>query len=105
MGITFEWDNDIRGRSILLARKKRGKITVAELREELSRDWRYSGAWALIVRAQEESYQGWGGGEEPKGDALELYQIGDGEECALCAAVFNGIDYCPHCGERIKTEG
>lgn len=102
MALTFEWDKDIYGRSVLIARKSRGKISIAELQEEMSRDYRYNGGWAIIVRAQEESYQGWGGGEEPKGDVVELYQLGEDESCPVCAAVYRGVDYCPHCGEKLR---
>jgi len=104
VALTFEWDKDIYGRDILLVRKKRGKITIAELQEELSRDWRYCGGWVLIVRAREDAYVGWGDNEDPKGDVLELHQIEDGAACPLCAAVYSGVeDHCPHCGKRIKA--
>lgn len=102
MGISFEWDRDLRGNSVLLARKSRGKISIAELQEAMERDYRYQGSWAAIFKVSEDSYQGWGGGSEPKGDVVELYQIGDGENCPVCAAVFSGIECCPHCGERLK---
>ena len=105
MALSYEWDKDIHGRDILVVRKKRGKITVAELQEELSRDYRYCGGWALIIVAREDSYTGWDDYNEPKGDLLELYQIGDGAECALCAAIYSGVDnYCPHCGESLKEK-
>jgi hypothetical protein len=104
MALEFEWDKDVHGRNILLARKKRGKITIAELQEEMSRNYNLCGGWALIVKVREESYIGWGGMDEPKGDVLELYQIGDGEQCPVCAAIYEGVEYCPHCGERIREE-
>jgi hypothetical protein len=31
VALEFEWDKDLYGRDILLVKKKRGKITVAEL--------------------------------------------------------------------------
>ena len=104
--LKFEWGTDLRGNSVLLARKSCGKITVAELQEELSRDYRYQGHWGIIFKADEESgYQGWGDHIAPKGDVIELYRIGDGENCPICTEVFSGIDYCPHCGEQIKEKG
>ena len=107
MAIAFEWDKDRHGRSVLLAKKARGKISIRELQEAMTGDYNYMGAWAIVLVAREDSgYAGWGDIDEPKGDVLELYQIGDGEECALCAVVYSGVDdYCPHCGERIKPEG
>lgn len=103
MGLNFEWDQDLYGSDILIVRKNRGKISISELQEAMSADYRYCGAWAVIFKAREErGYQGWGGGEEPKGDALELYRVEDWETCPICAATFSGIEFCPHCGERIK---
>ena len=102
--LSFEWDKDVHNRDILLARKARGKITVAELQEELSKNCNYHGGWAILFKAQEDTYQGWGDIDEPKGDILELYHVADWCDCPVCAAVFCGIEYCPHCGERIKSE-
>jgi hypothetical protein len=104
MAVTFEWGEDLHGRSVLLARKARGKISVSEIQEVMMRDERYHGAWAVLFRAREDSgYQGWGD-DEPKGDVLELYQVGDGEKCPLCAAIYAGVDYCPHCGEMLRGD-
>ena len=100
--LKFEWGSDLRGISILVARKSRGKITVSELQEAMSRDYRYNGGWALIFKAKDDSYQGWG--EEPKGDAVELYRVDDWETCPVCAVVLSGVEYCPHCNERIENE-
>ncbi|MDR1061787.1 MAG: hypothetical protein LBL83_11400 [Clostridiales bacterium] len=103
--IDFEWEKNCHGQDILVARKKRGKISIAELQEAMGKDCRYRGGWAAIFAAREESgYQGWGGGEEPKGDALELYRVEDWATCPICAAAFCGIELCPHCGMRIKEE-
>jgi len=103
MAFKFEWETDCHGNDILLAIKKRGKISIPELQEEMRKDYRLHGGWALIVAVREDGgYQGWGGGEEPKGDVLKLYRVEDWETCPICAATFSGIEYCPHCGERIK---
>ncbi|MCL1789967.1 MAG: hypothetical protein FWG40_01200 [Peptococcaceae bacterium] len=105
MGIDFTWDTDIRGNSALIARKSRGKISIAELQAEMSKYYQYEGAWAVIFKASEESgHQGWDSGVDPKGDVLELYRVGDGEECPICTTTFCGVDFCPHCGERIKED-
>lgn len=98
--IEFEWEKNVHGKSILLAKKKRGKISIPELQEAMRDDYRYEGGWAVVFVVREESgYQGWGDSEEPKGDILELHQLGEGENCPVCAAVF--VEYCPHCGERV----
>ena len=102
--LKFEWDEDSRKIPVLIARKSRGKITVAELQEAMSRDYHYEGGWALIFKAKGDSYQGWGGGEEPKGDIVELYRVDDWDTCPVCAVVLSGIECCPHCGESIKSE-
>lgn len=104
MALSFEWDEDMRGKSVLVARKSRGKISINELQEEMSRDYRLEGAWVVFVRAKEDSYQGWGDNEEPKGDVVSLYPINDDEDCPVCAVTFSGVDYCPHCGEKIREE-
>ena len=102
--ITLEWGEGFRGNSVLLAKKKRGKISVAELQEAMNYNYNYSGAWAIVFRAFEDGgYAGWGDNQYPKGDVLELYQIGDGENCPVCAAILV-VEYCPHCGESLKGE-
>jgi hypothetical protein len=103
--LKLEQGTDLRGNSVLVIRKSRGKISVSELQEELRRDYRYQGYWGIIFKADEEGgYQGWGDHIAPKGDVLELYRIGDGEDCPICNEIFNGIDCCPHCGEQIKEQ-
>lgn len=105
MGLyNFEWDKDRHGKSILRVQKSRGKISITELQEELSRDYRFCGAWAVVFAAREDGFQCWGGEETAKGDVLELYPVNDGEDCPICAAVYSGVEYCPHCGERVRED-
>jgi hypothetical protein len=104
MALEFEWSETVHGQSVLLAKKKHGKITIPELQEEMRRKGNFFGGWAIIVPVREESYIGWGDMDEPKGDVLELYQIGDDEQCPVCATIYQGIEWCPHCGERIREE-
>ena len=101
MRLKFEWDTNSRGMDVLIARKVRGKISITELQEEMSRNYNYTGAWAVVFKVSDESYQGWGA--EPKGDALELYSVDDWAVCPICTVAFSGIEFCPHCGERIKA--
>lgn len=105
MALKFEWDEDVHGNSVLLARKARGKISISELQDEMGRDYRFNGAWAIVFQTREDSYTGWGGGEELKGDVLELYQINDDEKCPVCAAIYKSVDYCQHCGEKLRDDG
>jgi len=101
MNITFEFDNDLRGIEVLLARKSRGKISISEIQEAMRDDNRFQGGWwAIVFKTQEESYQGWGDINQPKGDVLELYRVDDLEACPICATVLS-VDYCRHCGEQI----
>jgi len=104
VALKFEWDKNIHGKDVLLARKSRGKITISELQEELSKNYNFLGHWAVIVKASDESgYQGWGDNDVPKGDIIELHRVDDWDDCPICAAVISGVDYCPHCGDSIKA--
>jgi hypothetical protein len=105
MAISFEWDKDFRGNEILLVRKTRGKISISELQEGLSKNYNFLGGWAVIIKATEEAgYQCVPGAGELKGDVVELRRVDDWEDCPICAAVL-AADYCPHCGEHlIKKE-
>ena len=100
--ITMEWGKDIHDNSVLLVRKAKGKISIPEIQAAMiARGWDFCGAWAILVAVREDGHQGWDGGRDPKGDVLELYQIGDQEPCPICAMPI--VEYCPHCGGRIHT--
>jgi len=103
--ITFEHGKDLRGNDVLIARKKRGKISIPELREAMQDDWKYQGScWAVLFKVYTDGgYSGWNDEELPKGDVLELYRIDDYESCPVCTDALV-VNYCPHCGERIKEE-
>ena len=104
--ITFKWDKNYRGNDILIAQKKRGKISITEIREALRGDYRYQGVWVVIIKAQEDSgYQGWGDIDEPQGDILELYRVVDDDQCPICAATFLGVTHCPQCGDLLEEGG
>jgi len=101
--ITFEHSKDLRGNDVLLAIKKRGKISITELQEAMQVSRYYAGSgWAVLFKVFEDSgYSGWFDEEQGKGDILELYRIDDFENCPVCADTLV-VNYCPHCGERIK---
>ena len=105
MPIELEWYRKESGTEVLLARKAKGKINIPELQEALRKDYRYQGHWGIIVKAPEESgYQGWHDSDDPKGDILELFKLEDWATCPICAEMFSGIEYCQHCGEKIKND-
>ena len=57
----------------------------------LSQSWNRGGA-------------GWGDENEPRGETVELCEIGAYEECPICRTMLPEKDYCPHCGESLRTE-
>lgn len=105
--LSLQWDYDIAGNLVLLARKKRGKITVQELTEQLGRDDRFYGMfYGIIINANGDGGQctGWIGEEEQKGDVLELYAMSDREDCPFCGRMIMQ-ETCPECGAYLGGEG
>jgi len=102
--ISFEWVEDRNGNRILQATKKRGNISITELQEVMREDYNLCGnVYAIVFPVHEDGgYQGWGD-EENKGDVLFLYQYADWEPCPICFKDLV-VDYCPHCGEKIREE-
>jgi predicted amidophosphoribosyltransferase len=43
--------------------------------------------------------------DEPEGDAVQLYQLGDSDNCPVCGAMLPSFEYCPHCGQPWKWTG
>ena len=88
------------GRTIV--RKKRGKLTVEEIREALYDAIACHGGcyhFALIVKAAEDiGYQGWDDAEDDPGDAVELWEINESDTCPFCGQLTPPFDYCPNCG-------
>ena len=103
--ITFEHGKDIRGNDVLVAIKKRGKISIPELQEAMQGNWNYEGSgWAVLFKVYADGgLSGWNDAEDLKGDVLELYRIDDYENCPVCAVTL-AVNYCPHCGEQLKEE-
>lgn len=107
-GITFEWDKNIYGQSVLVIRKDRGKLTLSEIEELLRYENRgaYNGQYAIFVNCSEATCggDGWGDENEPHGDTVALCEIVAYEECPICRTMLPDKDYCPRCGESLRTE-
>ena len=100
--INFEWVTDRNGKSCLQATKKRGNISITELQEAMQEEYKFcNNVYAIVFGVTEDGYQGWG--EEPEGDVLHLYQYADNEPCPICYKDLV-IDYCPHCGEKLRED-
>lgn len=105
-GIEMTWIDDYRGHQALQITKKRGKLTLDEI-EDLLRyqdSQRYCGQYVIILNCSEETVDG--GGlfldAEQKGDAVDLYQIEDGNTCPVCGKYTPPFEYCPNCGSAWK---
>lgn len=105
-GITFESEKDTFGNWLLLIRKSRGRLALQEIGDLLryESDGKYQGQYAIIINAAEQTCggSGWDDGSEPKGDVAELYELGAGENCPVCAKMLPDPNYCPHCGESLR---
>lgn len=103
--IQAEWRQDTAGHYSLILTKSRGKLTVAEIGEFLQRypHGVFQGNWCIIIQAGEDTCAaGWY--EEPKGDAVELYQLGQGDNCPVCGQLVPNYQWCPECGASLKDE-
>lgn len=107
-GITYEWEKNIYGSSVLIIRKSRGKLTLQEIEELLryERGGIFNGRYAILLNCSEATCggAGWGDETEPRGDIVELCEVQSEEECPICKAMLPDKDYCPHCGESLRTE-
>ena len=87
-GITITREYDHHDRSVVRITKRRGKLTLEEVSDLLRTEgWgEWNGYYAIVLNCSEGTLGGNGlyGYEEPKGDALDLYQmcIRDRHKCA-----------------------
>lgn len=105
-GIEMTWICDDRSRPALQIIKKRGKLTLDEIEDLLRYEssQRYCGHYAIILNCSVETVDGGGlylEGEQ-KGDAVDLYQIEDGNTCPVCGKYTPPFEYCPNCGTAWK---
>jgi hypothetical protein len=101
-----EYGYDHTNQSVLVLRKARGKITIAEIEEFLryEQGGRYQGRYAVFLNATESSCggSGWMDEIDPPGDVVSLYPMEDGGECPCCRR-YLVMDSCPHCGEDLHN--
>lgn len=107
-GTTIQWDSDIHGNSVVLIQKRRGHLSIDEIRDILQ--YEGSGAWnghyAMLLNCSEGTVSA--GGlflDKPEGDSIELYQLDSGTECPVCGRMLPPFDYCPNCGVNWKDMG
>lgn len=105
-GIEMSWQYDSMDRLFLRIAKKRGKLTLEEVTDLLRYEegQRYCGHYAIILNCSEETIGGNGlfFEEEQKGDAVDMYQIEDGNTCPVCGKYTPPFEYCPSCGTAWK---
>lgn len=104
--LTAEWDMDAFGNSVLILRKKRGKIALSDISEFLMYERQLYGNFVLFVRSSESMMGGCGWFDDlnqPQGDAVELYEYQPEDGCPICGHLAPP-EYCPHCGTLIAEE-
>lgn len=84
-GISIERTYDLHDRLVVRILKRRGRLTLEEvsdlLRLEGGGEW--SGWYAVLLNCTEGTIGGNGlyDSEDPKGDAVDLYEINEGDDC------------------------
>ncbi len=101
-GIEMSWSYDRQDKPVLQIVKKRGKLTLEEIQDlvRYENGQRYCGHYAIFLNCSEETLGGNGlfFSEEPKGDAVDLYQIEHEGACPICGKYLPPFEYCPNCG-------
>lgn len=91
-GISIERTYDLHDRPVVRILKRRGRLTLEEvsdlLRLEGGGEW--SGWYAVLLNCT----------EDPKGDAVDLYEINEGDDCLICGKFIPPFQYCPSCGAK-----
>lgn len=103
-GISIERTYDLHDRLVVRILKRRGRLTLEEvsdlLRLEGGGEW--SGWYAVLLNCTEGTIGGNGlyDSEDPKGDAVDLYEINEGDDCPICGKFIPPFQYCPSCGAK-----
>lgn len=103
-GISIERTYDLHDRLVVKILKRRGRLTLEEvsdlLRLEGGGEW--SGWYAVLLNCTEGTIGGNGlyDSEDPKGDAVDLYEINEGDDCPICGKFIPPFQYCPSCGAK-----
>lgn len=104
-GITIVGGYDRHDLNILTIKKRRGKLTLAEIEDALrySEGSLYCGHYVIFLNCSEATIGGDGYfDDEPQGDAVDLYPIEEGEFCPVCGKLTPPFNYCPTCGTSWK---
>lgn len=108
-GISIERTYDLHDRLIVRILKRRGRLTLEEvsdlLRLEGGGEW--SGWYAVLLNCTEGTIGGNGlyDSDDPKGDAVDLYEINEGDDCPICGKFIPPFQYCPSCGAKWSDAG
>lgn len=103
-GISIVRTYDLHDRLIVRILKRRGRLTLEEvsdlLRLEGGGEW--SGWYAVLLNCTEGTIGGNGlyDSDDPKGDAVDLYEINEGDDCPICGKFIPPFQYCPSCGAK-----
>lgn len=104
-GITMTLRYDSQDRMPLQIVKKRRKLTLEETQNLVRYEdgQRYCGHYTIFLNCSEEPLDGNGLFlEEPKGDAVDLYQIKHEGSCPVCGKYIPPFEYCPSCSVNWK---
>lgn len=109
-GIAVTREYDWHDRPCVVIRKRRGKLTLAEVKEILhfEDNHRWNGYYILPLNCTESTLGGNGCFDlmdEPPGDAVTLYELEEGDTCPVCASALPPFRYCPNCGSTWSEVG
>ena len=108
-GITIESAYDYHDNDVVIIKKSRGKLTLTEIEDLLRYEdhQRWCNHYAILLNCSEASIGGAGyfDEDEPKGDAVRLYPIEEGEFCPVCGNYVPPFRYCPTCGTSWEDAG
>lgn len=100
--ITIQRNYDYMDRPCVTIQKSRGKLTIQEIGDLLRYEGsQWNGHYVILLNCTESTIGGNGCFdmmEQQKGDIVDLYEVADGDNCPVCAAMLPPFRYCPSCG-------
>lgn len=105
-GISIERTYDLHDRLIVRILKRRGRLTLEEvsdlLRLEGGGEW--SGWYAVLLNCTEGTIGGNGlyDSDDPKGDAVDLYEINEGDDCPICGKFIPALPVLPELRSEVE---